>query len=658
MELKPHISHTESTRSSAADHEPAKGLEKYTSELDTIQENDVGFREYLEGLDLDFSESEQRKVRWKIDLVILPIFLITQMLQFIDKTALNYANIFGYQDDLKLVGKQFNYLAAMVYAGYFFGQYPCGVLIGRYPAQKVLGICCLLWGLMVLILTQCHTFSSALAVRFIMGIFEAAVTPGLTLMTGFWYKRSEIPLRQCIWYSSLGWGGIVGSYISMGITKLAPDTQPARWEILFFILGGATMIWSFVIYFLLPDVPSNARFFNHREKLVAVHRVAGNDTGIKNKHFDRKQAVVAFWDPKAILLFISVFAAAIPNGVVNSFSTIIIKDMGFTNTRTTELKSVGDAVQIVALLIGGTVTLNVRNSRLCTATFFNVLCTIAAACMAFLPRSETWARLACFWLVNAQSVGFTVSLVTISSNMGGYTHRAMANAFVFTAYCWGNFAGPFVVKPSQAPEYTSATIGLLVGYAIKTVCHLSLLVGVGGAMGDATKLDLAEWNRDMAINVTSMMLMSRHIIPEMRKQGRGSIVNMSSVSGLLGGNPSLLYPTSKGAIIQMTRAMAAQHGPENIRVNCVCPGMVFTPMVRSRDMTDEMRQARINQNLLKREGDAWDVAHAILFLCGRESKWITGLVMPVDGGTTAGKADRPALKADTLAAETTGKPKL
>ncbi|KAI7465271.1 hypothetical protein KC357_g7675 [Hortaea werneckii] len=576
MDLKPYISQTESSPSSAADQEPAKDSEKFTSELDTIQENGVGFQEYLEGRDLEFTESEQRRVRWKIDLVILPIFLVTQMLQFIDKTALNYANIFGYQDDLKLVGKEFNYLAAMVYAGYFFGQYPCGVLIGRYPAQKVLGICCLLWGLTVIILTQCHTFGSALAVRFIMGIFEAAVTPGLTLMTGFWYTRSEIPLRQCIWYSSLGWGGIVGSYISMGITKLAPDTQPARWEILFFTLGGATMIWSFVIYFLLPDVPSNARFFTHREKLVAVHRVAGNDTGIKNKHFDREQAVVAFWDPKAILLFISVFAAAIPNGVVNSFSTIIIKDMGLTNTRTTELKSVGDAVQIVALLIGGTVTLN--------------------------------------------SVGFTVSLVTISSNMGGYTHRAMANAFVFTAYCWGNFAGPFVVKPSQAPKYTSATIGLLVGYAIKTVCHLSLLVGVGGAMGDATKLDIAEWNRDMAINVTSMMLMSRHIIPEMRKQGRGSIVNMSSVAGLLGGNPSLLYPTSKGAIIQMTRAMAAQHGPENIRVNCVCPGMVFTPMVRSRGMTDEMRQARINQNLLKREGDAWDVAFAILFLCSKESK--------------------------------------
>ena len=74
----------------------------------------------------------------------------------------------------------------------------------------------------------------------------------------------------------------------------------------------------------------------------------------------------------------------------------------------------------------------------------------------------------------------------------------------------------------------------------------------------------------------------------------------------------MLYPTTKGAIVQMTRAMAAQHGPEGIRVNCVAPGMVFTPMVRGRGMTDAMRQARINQNLLKVEGTAWDVGNGML----------------------------------------------
>ncbi|EMD59045.1 hypothetical protein COCSADRAFT_185539 [Bipolaris sorokiniana ND90Pr] len=438
-------------------------------------ENAVGYKEYLEASNIEGSDKEMKRLRWKIDLIILPMFLVTQALQFMDKTSLNYANLFGYQKALSLKGKEFNYLSAMVYAGYFFGQYPCGWLIGRFPAQKVLAISIFCWGFTVIIMTQARTYSTALFVRFIMGLFEAAVTPGLTLMTGFWYTRREIPLRQCIWYSSLGWGGIIGSYISMGISKLPVDMSPERWELIFYILGGATCLWAIVIWIFMADSPSNAHFLNHRERLLAVKRVSGNQTGIKNKHFDKGQIVAGFTDPKTILLFISVFAAAIPNGVVNSFSTIIIRDMGFSTTKTTELKSVGDAVQIIALIIGGSVILNVPNSRLLTATVANILCTIAAACMAYLPRSNTWGRLISFWLVNAQSVGFTVSLTTLSSNMAGYTHRSLASALVFTAYCWGNFAGPFVVDAKEAPRYEGATIGLLVGYSIKTGCHLALL---------------------------------------------------------------------------------------------------------------------------------------------------------------------------------------
>lgn len=206
------------------------------------------------------------------------------------------------------------------------------------------------------------------------------------------------------------------------------DINPPRWQVLFYILGAVTMLWSFVIAFLLPDNPATARFLSARQRVIAVKRVAGNETGIKNKSFNRQQALLAFYDPKTILLFISVFAAGIPNGVINSFSTIIIKDLGFSTTKTTELKSVGDAIQVVALLIGGTITLNVPNSRLLTATVANILCTVAAACTAYLPRSNTWGRLVSFWLTNAQSVGFSIALVTLSSNMGGYTHRSFASA--------------------------------------------------------------------------------------------------------------------------------------------------------------------------------------------------------------------------------------
>jgi hypothetical protein len=87
-------------------------------------------------------------------------------------------------------------------------------------------------------------------------------------------------------------------------------------------------------------------------------------------------------------------------------------------------------VQIIALIIGGAITLTIPKSRLATATVANLLCTAASASMAYLPRSNTWGRLASFWLVNAQSVGFTISLVTVSSNMGGYTHRNIANTLI------------------------------------------------------------------------------------------------------------------------------------------------------------------------------------------------------------------------------------
>jgi NAD(P)-dependent dehydrogenase (short-subunit alcohol dehydrogenase family) len=101
-------------------------------------------------------------------------------------------------------------------------------------------------------------------------------------------------------------------------------------------------------------------------------------------------------------------------------------------------------------------------------------------------------------------------------------------------------------------------------------------VGIGGAAGTAVDVDMAEWAKSMDINVGSMVKMSKYAIPEMiRNQGemKGSIVNMGSVAGLKGGTPHLLYPTAKGAVVNLTRAMAAHHATEGIRVNCVCPGV-------------------------------------------------------------------------------------
>jgi NAD(P)-dependent dehydrogenase (short-subunit alcohol dehydrogenase family) len=134
------------------------------------------------------------------------------------------------------------------------------------------------------------------------------------------------------------------------------------------------------------------------------------------------------------------------------------------------------------------------------------------------------------------------------------------------------------------PEDCKCTVDL----ALETFGRLDILVnnvGIGGTTGTAVDVDVSEWKKGMDVNVLGMVLMVKYAVPAMERNevnvpagsgkvegGRGAIVNMASVAGLVGGNPMLLYPTSKGAILNMTRAMAAHHAKSGIRVNCVCPG--------------------------------------------------------------------------------------
>jgi NAD(P)-dependent dehydrogenase (short-subunit alcohol dehydrogenase family) len=161
-------------------------------------------------------------------------------------------------------------------------------------------------------------------------------------------------------------------------------------------------------------------------------------------------------------------------------------------------------------------------------------------------------------------------------------------------------------------------------------------VGIGGPAGNAVDVDPAAWDAAMRINVTSMMLMAKYAIPHMRKLGAGSIVNIASIDGLRGGNPNLLYTTAKGAVVNMTRAMAAHHGPEGIRVNCIAPGYVYTPMVYAAGMEPELRDLRRRSNLLLTEGTGWDIGAGVVYLASDQAHWVTGVILSIDGGSMAG----------------------
>jgi NAD(P)-dependent dehydrogenase (short-subunit alcohol dehydrogenase family) len=158
-------------------------------------------------------------------------------------------------------------------------------------------------------------------------------------------------------------------------------------------------------------------------------------------------------------------------------------------------------------------------------------------------------------------------------------------------------------------------------------------VGIGGR-GSVVDMAPEEWRRVMQVNVDSMFMASRHAIPAMKETaGGGAIVNVSSISAL---RPRGLtaYSTSKGAVIALTRAMAVDHGPDGIRVNCVAPGPVYTPMVYARQMTAAAREGRRRASVLGVEGTGWDIGRAVRFLLSAEARYITGQTLVVDGGAT------------------------
>jgi NAD(P)-dependent dehydrogenase (short-subunit alcohol dehydrogenase family) len=164
-------------------------------------------------------------------------------------------------------------------------------------------------------------------------------------------------------------------------------------------------------------------------------------------------------------------------------------------------------------------------------------------------------------------------------------------------------------------------------------------VGIG-SRGSVVEEKAEQYRRVMQINVESMFLLSKYAIPAMIETAQGgAIVNISSISAL---RPRGLttYTTSKAAIIGLTRAMAVDHGGDNIRVNCICPGPMYTPMVYARGMSEAARAQRAKASVLKREGTGWDVGHAVRFLLSDHARYITGQVLVVDGGVTLQAPER------------------
>ena len=147
------------------------------------------------------------------------------------------------------------------------------------------------------------------------------------------------------------------------------------------------------------------------------------------------------------------------------------------------------------------------------------------------------------------------------------------------------------------------------------------------------EVDLAFWQRVIEVNVTSMMLVTRAVLPWLLQAGQASIVNLSSLAGRKGGHPgSLVYSTAKGAVLTWTRSLAAELAPKGVRVNAVAPGFILGTRFHQTHTTEENAQATVRQIPLGRAGNPADVARAVVFLASEYDGFITGATLDINGG--------------------------
>ncbi|KAH7085819.1 putative MFS allantoate transporter [Paraphoma chrysanthemicola] len=404
------------------------------------------------------SAQEDRRLVRKIDRYLLPVMAVSYLFQFLDKAALGYTAIMGLRTDLAMSGSQYSWASGIYYFGYLAASYPAGMLMVRFPVGKTIAASILVWGIILMLTALCFNAPGLLANRFFLGLSEAAIGPGLTVIVAMWYKRSEQPARMGAWFMGNVVAGFVGGIVAYGIGHVE-SIRP--WKAVFLVFGALTITWSIVVFFYLPDTQANARFLSTEDRAKATHRVHENMTGIKNSTWKSEQAMEALFDVKVWLLVLIQVAQQIANGGLQSFGSIIIKGFGFSTLNTLLVQMISTAFQAVIVIISTVGSSYLKNTR----TYFmaaNLAISLAGVVMIRqLDASQIWARFFGFCLSIAYTANIPLVLSMSSGNVGGFTKKSTVNAMIFIAYCAGNIVGPQLFLSEEAPTYQSAYLSMM-----------------------------------------------------------------------------------------------------------------------------------------------------------------------------------------------------
>ncbi|KGB75365.2 hypothetical protein CNBG_1203 [Cryptococcus deuterogattii R265] len=392
------------------------------------------------GQDDSIDPEEEKKLKRKLDMRIIPLLGVCYFFYYVDKTTLSYAAIFGIKEDLNLGGSKYSWLSSIFYFGWLGWAIPSNLLLQRSPPAYYLAFNIFLWGAFLMCQAAAKNYATIAALRVISGAAEAIADPCFMLITSMYYTREEQPSRISSWYAFNGLGVAGGGLIGYGIGQIKGALATWRYE--FLIVGAVCSFWAICLGVYLPNSPVSFRGFSRDERVLMIARMRKNQTGIESKTIKWDQIVEAMTDYKTYMFLL----------------------LGLLGTLETALLGIPQGV-LVMIWIGAGAIINGRlpkNSRTYVCALF-MLPTIAGS-LGFLlaPANAYVGRLICFYLTGSYQASFVLSLSLITSNTGGQSKKMIVSGMIWLGACVGNIAGPFFYKTNQAPKYTLGIGSILV----------------------------------------------------------------------------------------------------------------------------------------------------------------------------------------------------
>ncbi|CCH44602.1 putative membrane protein [Wickerhamomyces ciferrii] len=449
----------------------------------------------------DFSDVDEKAVLKKIDWHLLPIVSVLYLLAYLDRGNIGNAKIEGLTEDLGLTDNQYNICLTMFFIPYALFEVPSNILLKKIGKQSIyLPTIMLIWGIIMVTMGTVKGYHGLLVTRLFLGVFESGLFPGISYGLSIYYLRSELQLRQAMFYSAASIAGAFSGLLAFAIAKMHGTGGYEGWRWIFILEGLLTVIVAFVVYFIMPDYPDTAKFLTPRERKFVLWRLA-NDNTIKNDEievhsesttssrrfapdlgiFNEKEHDItmkqAFFtsvkDWQIYFHILNFFAICVPTYAVALFLPSVVKNMGYSSSRAQLMTIPIYITASISAIIQGYFSdkFSIRSLFICG----NLLLVIIGFIMNIVGQETGTPGViyaGCFLAVLGLYSSFPGCTTWCANNLANSRKRAIAMAIQIGI---GNFGGAFSSNFYKTGAYTMGH-GLSLGFAAMGIVSSTVLV--------------------------------------------------------------------------------------------------------------------------------------------------------------------------------------